>query len=131
MSRMPSCGWSPTTPATSPERWCPSTPGASIVGRRLARDHPGWHFVRVTEVPDPESAELVYGRMRWNTPLSEDHADLLLARMNISQGDHILDLGCGWGELLLRAVAGISDTNGTGVDHDTWALERGRNLARQ
>jgi len=87
--------------------------------------------VRVTEVPDPESAELVYGRMRWNTPLSEDHADLLLAHMNITQGDHILDLGCGWGELLLRAVAGISETNGTGVDHDTWALERGRDLARQ
>ncbi|WP_346537033.1 class I SAM-dependent methyltransferase [Micromonospora sp. DPT] len=50
-------------------------------------------------------AALRYARMRWNTPLSEQHAALLLQRLDIRPGTRVLDLGCGWGELLLRAVA--------------------------
>lgn len=69
--------------------------------------------------------------MRWNAPLSVDHADLLLQRLDIRAGERVLDLGCGWGELLLRAVAtgGKRDgaiTMGTGVDIDDHALARGR-----
>ena len=68
--------------------------------------------------------------MRWNTPLSERHADLLLERLRASSGEHVVDLGCGWGELLMRAVvAGASQTRGTGVDRDRRVLERGRMLA--
>ncbi|MPZ86259.1 MAG: methyltransferase domain-containing protein [Actinophytocola sp.] len=64
--------------------------------------------------------------MRWNTPLAEDHAELLLDRLE-PRGS-IVDLGCGWGELLLRAVA--RDGSGTGVDTDAGALDRGRRAAR-
>ncbi|MCM0673840.1 class I SAM-dependent methyltransferase [Micromonospora phytophila] len=75
-----------------------------------------------------------YARMRWNTPLSEEHAELLLRRLDIQAGARVLDLGCGWGELLLRAVAaggvdGTHATTGVGVDTDSAALERGRALA--
>lgn len=75
-------------------------------------------------VPDP------YARMRWNTPLSEEHATLLLDRLGASAGRTWLDLGCGWGELLLRAVASApSDATGRGVDRDADLVERGRRLA--
>ena len=68
--------------------------------------------------------------MRWNTPLSERHADLLLERLHVSCAEHVVDLGCGWGELLMRAVvAGGAQATGTGVDSDTRVLERGRMLA--
>jgi SAM-dependent methyltransferase len=76
-----------------------------------------------------------YARMRWNTPLSVDHADLLLDRLDARAGSRVLDLGCGWGELLLRAVAragrrdGATTTTGTGVDTDVAALDRGRTRA--
>lgn len=75
-----------------------------------------------------------YARMRWNTPLSEEHAALLLQRLGIRPGARVLDLGCGWGELLLRAVAaggvsGTTVTTGVGVDTDDAALARGRALA--
>jgi SAM-dependent methyltransferase len=69
-------------------------------------------------------------RMRWNTPLSEAHARLLLDRMDFRNGGRIADLGCGWGELLLRALVRAPGTLGTGVDSDPVALERGRALAQ-
>ncbi len=68
--------------------------------------------------------------MRWKTPLSQEHAALLLERLGVSSVDRIADLGCGWGELLLRAVeTGGGETTGIGVDTDVRALERGRALA--
>ncbi|SCG73256.1 class I SAM-dependent methyltransferase [Micromonospora inositola] len=84
--------------------------------------------------PTDDLAALRYVRMRWNTPLSEEHAELLLGRLDVRPGARVLDLGCGWGELLLRAVAaggvgGAAATTGIGVDTDDAALARGRALA--
>jgi len=66
--------------------------------------------------------------MRWNTPLSQDHADLLLSRLDVAAESHVLDLGCGWGELLIQAVARLGPSSGlvhgTGVETDTTALAR-------
>ncbi len=76
--------------------------------------------------PDPDRTR--YDRMRWNTPLSEDHAALLLERLAVGEADTVLDLGCGWGERLLRALEPTGAT-GTGVDVDADGLERGRALA--
>ncbi|HUA12627.1 MAG TPA: methyltransferase domain-containing protein [Solirubrobacteraceae bacterium] len=72
--------------------------------------------------------------MRWNTPLSEDHAALLLDWLAVGPSDTVLDLGCGWGELLMRAVArtrgeGAAPAVGIGVDIDPAALDRARWLA--
>ena len=77
--------------------------------------------------PDLEQAR--YGRMRWNTPLSEQHAELLLERLDIQPGEVLLDLGCGWGELLLRAVDSTAVATGTGVDTNRQALARARALS--
>ena len=80
----------------------------------------------------PGLGDAGYSRMKWNAPLSEDHAALLLERLGVPPRARILDLGCGWGELLLRAVAaGDADVTGTGVDTDVEALERGRALAAE
>jgi cyclopropane fatty-acyl-phospholipid synthase-like methyltransferase len=71
-----------------------------------------------------------YAGMLWNTPLSEEHAARLLERLEIGRRHSVLDLGCGWGELLLRAVAD-RDRSGTavGVDIDADLLQRGRAAA--
>jgi len=95
-------------------------------GKALACAGVAWHGGAVV---DPGSGDVVYGRMRWNAPLSEDHAELLLERLAVAVGDEVLDLGCGWGELLLRTVVDKPDAKAVAVDSDAWALQRGRNAA--
>ncbi|NBH02983.1 class I SAM-dependent methyltransferase [Amycolatopsis sp. SID8362] len=79
---------------------------------------------------DDELNALRRSRMRWNTPLSEAHAALLLDRLALGEGN-LVDLGCGWGELLLRAAARVPGLRATGVDTDSTSLERGRAAARE
>lgn len=73
----------------------------------------------------------LYARMRWNTPLSQEHAGLLMDRLDLRPGARIADLGCGWGEFLLQAVARATPATGAGVDTDAAALDRARRLARE
>jgi SAM-dependent methyltransferase len=73
--------------------------------------------------------ELLHVNLTWNTPLSANHAERLLAHLDVRPRMRILDLGCGWGELLLRALAKVPDVLGEGVDSDHVALERGRRNA--
>jgi ubiquinone/menaquinone biosynthesis C-methylase UbiE len=85
------------------------------------------------EVPMNDDAGLArarYAAMRWNTPLSVEHADTLIERFGVNRATSVLDLGCGWGELLLRTVAAAGgDCTGTGVDTDDALLERARRAA--
>lgn len=67
--------------------------------------------------------------MRWNAPLDEPHAALLLDRLDVTDGT-VVDLGAGWGELLIRAVDGTS-ARGIAVDTDEVAIERGRRAAKE
>jgi cyclopropane fatty-acyl-phospholipid synthase-like methyltransferase len=69
-----------------------------------------------------------YAAMRWNTPLSESHADELLDHLNLPTATNIVDLGCGWGELLLRAATRTT-AKAVGIDKDPTGLDRGRRAA--
>lgn len=71
-----------------------------------------------------------YASMLWNSPLGELHSDELFEHMKLSVTTSIVDLGCGWGELLLRAVA-RTGAKGTGVDTDNLALDRGKRAAQK
>lgn len=74
---------------------------------------------------------LAHAGLTFNAPLSEERAGGLVAALPISPGHHVLDLGCGWGELLLRILAAHPATTGTGVDTSKEALDRGVRLATQ
>jgi SAM-dependent methyltransferase len=82
---------------------------------------------------DPGSPEAaLFTRMRWNMPLSPEHAELLLDRLALLPGQRIADLGCGWGTLLRAAVARAgAGAHGLGIDTDRAALARGRAEAAQ
>jgi ubiquinone/menaquinone biosynthesis C-methylase UbiE len=70
-----------------------------------------------------------YAALHWNAPLSEDHAEELLDHLDLDDAKDIVDLGCGWGELLLRAAA-RSHATAVGVDTDPTVLDRGRRAAQ-
>lgn len=70
-------------------------------------------------------------QLSWNSPLSASHADRLISSLAPTDGSRLLDLGCGWGGLLLRALTQTPRATGTGVDQNPVHLERGRGAARE
>lgn len=72
------------------------------------------------------TAEMAALPLVFNAPLSERHAARLIDDLNLNERARILDLGCGWGELLLRALTTMPGTVGVGVDHDRAAVSRAR-----
>lgn len=66
------------------------------------------------------------------SPLSQDRAGRLVAFLTHGLGDGVvLDVGCGWAELLLRVVAAAPGSSGIGVDTDEASITRGRALVDQ
>lgn len=54
------------------------------------------------------------------SPMSSDRADALAGWVadGLREGGTVLDVGCGWAELLLRVLAGAPTARGVGVDLD-------------
>jgi cyclopropane fatty-acyl-phospholipid synthase-like methyltransferase len=76
-----------------------------------------------------EFRALAHKHLAFNTPLSRDHANALIERIRLAKGAEVLDLGCGWGELLLDILEANSTIAALGVDLDDRAIDRGRNNA--
>ncbi len=72
---------------------------------------------------------LAHSGLDFNAPLSEAHAARLTTELASVAPATVLDLGCGWGELLLRLVAAVPSATGTGVDTNSRALNRARHNA--
>lgn len=68
-------------------------------------------------------------RLTFHGPLSETRALRLVDRLTSPTPATVLDLGCGWGELMLRVLEAAPDASGTGVDTNAADLARGRAAA--
>lgn len=77
------------------------------------------------------TSDIKYSQLTWNCPLSEPVAARLLSLLKISPATTVVDIGCGWGELLLRCCAEYSPKFATGIDTDSSLLERARRTAAQ
>ncbi|MFK3734441.1 SAM-dependent methyltransferase [Streptomyces sp. NPDC088090] len=71
------------------------------------------------------------GSLTFHGPLSEERAERLLRRIAGSGPADVLDIGCGWGELLLRVLDAVPGAKGTGIDVNAEDLARGRALAAE
>ena len=69
-------------------------------------------------------------RLIFHGPLSEARASRLVARLTRNTPRTVLDIGCGWGELMLRILAAAPGATGFGLDTDESDLARGRDNAR-
>ncbi|WP_163544640.1 SAM-dependent methyltransferase [Occultella kanbiaonis] len=72
--------------------------------------------------PPPGSGSL----LTFNAPLSSQRAHRLAADLAATSPALIVDLGCGWAELLLMTLAGAPAARGIGVDVHGPDLERAR-----
>jgi cyclopropane fatty-acyl-phospholipid synthase-like methyltransferase len=79
-------------------------------------------------VPDAGPPRLT--RLTFHSPLSESRAATLVGRLSALSPATVLDLGCGWAELLLRVLAAAPGATGTGVDINRDDLDRARHAAR-
>ena len=63
------------------------------------------------------------------SPLSEERADRLVAFLTGHAPTTVLDVGCGWAELLLRVLAAAPGATGLGIDLDEESLARAASTA--
>ncbi|MEV0256653.1 class I SAM-dependent methyltransferase [Streptomyces sp. NPDC050732] len=68
-------------------------------------------------------------RLTFHGPLSEGRADRLVERLAAAGPRTVLDIGCGWGEVMLRVLEAVPEASGVGVDLKGEDLERGRQSA--
>jgi SAM-dependent methyltransferase len=69
-------------------------------------------------------------KLTFHGPLSEARAARIVARLTANRPGTVLDIGCGWGELMLRILAAAPQATGTGLDTDQGDLARGRASAQ-
>ncbi|GGW53728.1 SAM-dependent methyltransferase [Streptomyces lucensis JCM 4490] len=65
-------------------------------------------------------------RLTFHGPLSEPRAARMVQRLAVTRPRTVLDIGCGWGELLLRILDAAPDAKGTGIDVNGEDLARAR-----
>lgn len=70
-----------------------------------------------------------FTRLTFHGPLSEARAARLVGRLAMTHPATVLDLGCGWGELMLRVLSAVPGAAGTGIDVNGADLARGRGSA--
>ncbi|MER6534750.1 class I SAM-dependent methyltransferase [Streptomyces sp900105755] len=69
-------------------------------------------------------------RLTFHGPLSEARATGMVRRLAATRPSTVLDVGCGWGELMLRLLDALPQAQGLGVDLREEGLRRGRRNAR-
>lgn len=69
-------------------------------------------------------------QLTFHGPLSQARATSLTERLTRTHPRTVLDIGCGWGELMLRILAAAPDATGVGIDLDEDDLARGRAAAQ-
>ncbi|MEU6604015.1 class I SAM-dependent methyltransferase [Streptomyces shenzhenensis] len=84
---------------------------------------------RVDSAPRTNESPPRLTRLTFHGPLSEARAAGMVARLAGAGPATVLDIGCGWGELLLRILAAVPGARGTGIDLRGEDLARGRRNA--
>ncbi|GGT93401.1 MULTISPECIES: SAM-dependent methyltransferase [Streptomyces] len=71
------------------------------------------------------------GSLTFHGPLSEARATRMIERLAANAPATVLDIGSGWGELLLRVLEAAPGSTGVGIDINAEDLARGRVLAKE
>lgn len=64
--------------------------------------------------------------LKFASPLSQDRADRIVSYAAATGPATIVDIGCGWGELLLQLLEAVPTATGAGIDTDGPDIARGK-----
>ena len=95
----------------------------------MTEQAPDPHTRSVAESPIELSAPGHYEFLDFNAPLSDARAEAIARSLAQGRPGRIVDVGCGWGELLLRTLEAAPSASGLGVDTDSRAIDRARTNA--
>lgn len=70
-----------------------------------------------------------YEHLDFNSPMTGRTADDIVGQLAPNGPTTITDIGCGWGELLLRLLTACPEATGHGIDDDDALIERARRNA--
>lgn len=71
----------------------------------------------------------VYEDLTFLSPLSDDRAASLSRFVSDARPKTVLDIGCGWGELLMQILAATPEARGLGLDLEPGRIEEARRRA--
>ena len=72
-----------------------------------------------------------YEDLTFMSPLSDERANTLVRFLATDLDGTVLDVGCGWAELLIRVVSASPGAKGIGLDLNLPAIEQGRRSATE
>jgi SAM-dependent methyltransferase len=121
----------PAAGRRSPRPFIPgssSLPGPGRAGRKtnMQASRPALPWPGMSHADPPAGLS----RLAFHGPLSEARAARLTERLTLGSPVTVLDIGCGWGELMLRILAAAAAATGVGIDVNDADLARGRDNAR-
>lgn len=64
-----------------------------------------------------------------NSPIDQGRLDRIVADLSSARPQRVVDLGCGWGEVLFRVLEAVPGAAGVGIDLEAVDIERGREAA--
>jgi SAM-dependent methyltransferase len=95
--------------------------GTGVTRNSVERRHRGWDHQRImAKLPQ------LYEDLSFNSPLSNARAARLVSLVGPLAGAHVVDIGCGWAEFLLRAAAADPTVTALGLDADPDAIAHAR-----
>jgi len=69
------------------------------------------------------NAPQLFATCDYNAPLSTECVAWLCRELTVREKPHVIDLGCGWGQLLVDIVLHLPQSTGTGYDSDQLLIE--------
>jgi cyclopropane fatty-acyl-phospholipid synthase-like methyltransferase len=119
------------TEMAGPDAAGPDAAGTEIAGPGTAGPDTADPHTAGTDTAGPDTdLPTSLTQLTFHGPLSEARAGRLVDRLTRGRPASVLDIGCGWSELMLRIVAVLPDATGFGFDTDAGDLARARETAR-
>jgi cyclopropane fatty-acyl-phospholipid synthase-like methyltransferase len=79
----------------------------------------------------PDFSAIAHEGLAFMNPLAEEDVDEMIEALELEPGAHVLDLGCGKAEVLIRIVERYADVRATGLDRSAAVLAEARRQAEQ